>query len=180
MAAFDENSKLSPARARGPIFVDVSGKRLRRARATGLVALALVSGYVALLVVALLGGPNVAAPYLPQRALLTPQPSQTSSPGSVAASRPEVAPSSAPRTNAPVADYGPGPAAAAPVPNAVPVQPAVAAVPQVPVAAPAPAAPAPVAAPAPAAVPTPAEATAPGKSGSAPGQTSRPTTPSHP
>lgn len=52
----------------GPIFVDPTGRRLRRLRTLGVVALGLVVAYVVLLLVAFLGGSTVAAPALPRAA----------------------------------------------------------------------------------------------------------------
>lgn len=154
------------APARGPVFVDASGRRLRRVRLIGGVALAVVGGYVVLLLVALLGGPNVAAPYLPQPAAPTAN--------AAATAPPTPSPSAAQTTHASgeaqAEPQGPAQAAipvAALAPNSGPT----------PVAG---AAPAPIAAPATAAAPVSSAATAPGKSGSAPGQTTRPTSPSHP
>lgn len=143
---------------RGPVFVDDSGRRLRRLRILGLVALAVAAGYVVLLGVALVGGPNIAAPYLPQPAARTAQ----AAPSSEAAT--EESPSA---TNAPAgggALAGGGPAAA--------VVPANVAIPAETPAAAATGSPVQQAQPAPA-------TTAPGKSGTAPGQTRR-SSPPHP
>jgi hypothetical protein len=77
MVAFDEMSEQPrSASGRGPVFVDTSGRRLRRIKLLGLGALGLVAGYVILLVVALIGGPNVAAPYLPLPAAPAGPPAQ--------------------------------------------------------------------------------------------------------
>jgi len=158
---------------RGPVFVDSSGRRLRRLRLVGLGALGIVAGYVALLLVALIGGPNIAAPYLPLPAAVGT--------GSLPSSPPT------PAVDAGASQDVEGPAA-------VPASPAA---PQVPVAAPqaVPAArPASAAAVPPEAPAAPAvehepgvrptdpgmSGTAPGASGLAPGQASRPSAPAHP
>src|SRR5215218_2883939 len=60
--ASDQPRAASP---RGPVFVDTSGRRLRRVKLFGVGALGIVAGDVVLLLVALMGGSNVAAPYLP-------------------------------------------------------------------------------------------------------------------
>lgn len=52
--------------ADGPVFVDPSGRRLRRARITGLVALSGVIAYVGLVGSAFLGGPDIIGPLLPE------------------------------------------------------------------------------------------------------------------
>lgn len=167
MAALEETS--DPSRSvspRGPVFVDASGKRLRRVKLTGLGALGLVAGYVVLLLVAFIGGSNVAAPFLPLTAGPAhelPQPTQ------VPANPPPGAQPSEARLTEPVARgavQGPvtavqapaTPASAAPAPqiNSPAILPA-----------------GPVAAPAP-------SATAPGKSETAPGQATRPSAPPHP
>ena len=69
MEAFEETfEQARPASPRGPVFVDGSGRRLQRIKLLGLGALGLVAGYVVLLLVAFMGGSNVAAPYLPSPA----------------------------------------------------------------------------------------------------------------
>ncbi|WP_139346623.1 hypothetical protein [Sinomonas mesophila] len=147
------------ARRRGPIFVDASGRSLGRVRVIGGAALAAVAGYMVLLVVAVLGGPNVAAPYL-QPLVKAPQ----------AAPAPATTGTPAPQ---PAADAPESVAGAVPAAVAVPVsaQPAPAAVP---------AEGAPVAAPSAPAAAVPSAPVDPGKSESAPGQTSRPTAPAKP
>ncbi|MCU6482542.1 hypothetical protein [Arthrobacter sp. A2-55] len=60
----DPNATLS-APPHGPVFVDASGRRLRRIKVMGLGVLGLAAGYVILLLIAFLGGPNAAAPFLP-------------------------------------------------------------------------------------------------------------------
>ena len=150
------------ARKRGPVFVDSSGRSLGRVRIIGGIALAAVTGYVVLLVVAVLGGPNVAAPYLLQPPVAAPEASPT--------------PSHAPAPSSPAS--GAYPALDAAEASAVVAGPAVAP-PAAPAATPAPAEQAPAA-------PAPAEgahagAVDPGKSESAPGQQdTRPTAPAKP
>ncbi|MGX1161218.1 hypothetical protein FBY31_0407 [Arthrobacter sp. SLBN-100] len=156
----------------GPVFVDASGRRLRRVKLLGLGALGIVAGYVVLLLVALMGGSNVAAPYLPLPA--------AAGTGNLPSSPP------APASHAGNLQGAEGPAAvpAAPAAFQVPV-----AAPQaVPVAPPAAAA-LPPAAPAGAVVAPAAtgKPTAPGMSSSvqganelAPGQATRPSSPPRP
>ncbi|GAB5079130.1 hypothetical protein [Arthrobacter sp. AD-310] len=170
MKALDQQPEQRRAR-RGPVFVDTSGRRLRLAKVGGLAALGLVAAYVALLLVAFIGGSNVPAPYLPLPAAagkpeLPPPPP---APLSGAGDRPAETPAPAP-----VAAYAPGPGAE---PGNVP------AVPPAEITPAQPAEPA-----APAAVPVPADdatapgmsGTDPGMSGAAPGQATRPTAPAHP
>jgi hypothetical protein len=170
MAAIEETSDQPRyALTRGPVFVDASGRRLRQVKLIGLGALGLVSGYVILLLVAFIGGPNIAAPYLP----LPPAPA-------VPAARVLPPSPSPPASNA----------AGLPGREAEPAQPAAPAAFQAPVTAPS-AVPvarpingeglqraAPVASGSPPA--TSAEPASPGKSATAPGQTTRPSTPTHP
>jgi hypothetical protein len=155
----------------GPVFVDATGRRLRRAQLAGRVALGLVAGYVALVVAALLGAPNVAAPFLPQPA---PPSSEAQAPGT--SDGRAAGPAPEPTT------FGDSEAAvlAAPVP-APQASAAATAAPLAgqPGAAPAPTAQLPAAVPAPTAAPAP-QPTASGKSLTAPGQSNRPTSPQHP
>ncbi len=66
MADSKENPvRVQPLNPQGPIFVDASGRRLRKVKIAGLAAAALVAGYAVLLLLAFTGGSNVAAPYLP-------------------------------------------------------------------------------------------------------------------
>jgi cytoskeletal protein RodZ len=160
----------------GPIFVDSTGRRLRRVRAIWVLALAIVAAYALLLGVALLGGPNVAAPYLPRQAVGAPAPSAPPSPtASSAATAEGPDPSSGARAQAAAHPAGNEPAAV-PQPGAVQA-PATAA--PAPAATAAPAAPVPAATAAPAPVPSAASGVN-GKSDTAPGQTTRPTAPAHP
>jgi hypothetical protein len=170
MVAFESSDQLRSASPRGPVFVDASGRRLRRVKLIGLGALGLVAGYVILLLVAFIGGSNVAAPFLPLPAAPAARdlPSSPVAPASpttgLQASEPRTAEPAAPAAvQAPVA-----PASA--VPLAPPID----------TAARQPAAPR--ATPAPSTAPTaPGKSgTAPGKSGTAPGQTTRPSAPPHP
>lgn len=183
--------------SRGPVFVDASGRRLRRVQLLGLGVLGLVVAYVILVLAAFIGGSGVSAPFLPLPA----------------AAGPRETPSSPPPVDPRAGLTGPAVPVVEQSPAAVPLPAsAVTAVP--PVAGPAvvpaaPAAPAPAAAPDPAPAPVaPAAAgtaagsgatapgsggtapgssgtapgsitTAPGASGSAPGQTTRPTAPAH-
>jgi hypothetical protein len=168
MVSFDESSdQWRSASPRGPVFVDASGRRLRRVKLIGLGALGLVAGYVILLLVAFIGGSNVAAPFLPLTAgpaahdLPPSTPAPDSPAAGLQASEPRSAePAARAAVQAPVtavqAPVTPGSAAPAPQINSPAMQPA-----------------APVATPAP-------STTAPGKSSTAPGQTTRPSAPPHP
>jgi hypothetical protein len=175
MAAFNETSdQPGSASPPGPVFVDASGRRLRRLKLIGLGALGLAGGYVILLLVAFMGGPNVAAPFLPFPA--APEP--TATPAAPAARDLPSSPST-PASNADGLPTGEGrlPAPSTPAAFGVPVtspSPAAAAQPINGAAAQHAAPIAPVAS-APSTSPT-----GPGKSGTAPGQATRPSTPTHP
>ena len=166
MPAFEETSDQPRATLpRGPVFVDDSGRRLRRVKLIGLGALGLVAGYVVLLLVAFVGGPNVAAPYLPlpvaPKALdLPPAPP---APASDAAAPP--ASEDPPGAGAAVAAVAvPAPAVS---PSGVPVAPPTESTARQPAAHVA-------------TEPASTDLTAPGMSGTAPGQTTRPSAPPHP
>lgn len=166
MAPLNETSDQPGSAQRGPVFVDASGWRFRRLKLVGLAALGLVAGYVLLLLIAFMGGPNVAAPYLPLPAAAKPpgSPSSQATPASHAAGTPTTDG----QLPAPLASAVPGSPAAWPSP--VPVG-------QAPQGAPTQQAAnfAAVANPAPGTA-----VTAPGKSGTAPGQVKRPSAPAHP
>lgn len=160
MAAFDETSdQPRSALPRGPVFVDASGRRLRRVKFIGLGALGLVAGYVVLLLVAFIGGPNIAAPYLPLPPAPAALPSSPSAPASNALPDREAEPA---EPAAPAAVQAPVTA-----PSAVPVAPPINGKRAVPSASGSSTAPS-------------TEATSPGKSATAPGQTARPSAPTHP
>lgn len=171
MPAFEESPHIPGSAPSGPIFVDASGRRLRRIRILGLAALALVAGYVVLLVVALAGGPNVGAPYLPKLA------------GPAAIDAPASPPKPAASTAVPETGGTLPGGAAAPVPAAPAAGPAAEAPPP---SAPAPVPSAPAAAEPVASQPGPAAAAQgtdpvdPGMSGTAPGQATKPTQPARP
>lgn len=160
MVAFDETSDQSQsASPRGPVFVDASGRRLRLVKLVGLGALGLVAGYVVLLLVAFIGGSNVAAPYLPLPAAPAAPaardlPSSPSAPASNAAE-----PAAAAAFQVPVT--GPSAVPTAPPINGEAMQHAAQFATDTP--------------PAPGTEPT-----SPGKSATAPGQATRPSTPPHP
>lgn len=167
MEAIDETSGQSrSAPPRGPVFVDESGRRLLLVKLVGLGALGLVAGYVVLLLVAFMGGSNVAAPYLPLPAApaardvpSSPPPPQASDEATPPAQQGEPAEPAPAAFQAPVA--GPSTVPVAPSVNDTTVDRA-----------------------APSAPVTPqeaiTEATSPGKSGTAPGQTTRPSAPPQP
>jgi len=48
-----------------PVFVDGSGRRLRRLRGAGVIVVVPAVGYVGLLISTLLGGPTIHSPFLP-------------------------------------------------------------------------------------------------------------------
>jgi hypothetical protein len=176
MAAFNRTSdQPGSASPRGPVFVDASGRRLRRLKLIGLGALVLAGGYVILLLVAFMGGPNVAAPFLPLPAAVKPL-----APPAAPAARGLQSSPSTPPSNADGLPTGEGrlPAPSTPAAFGVPVtspSPAAVAQPINGAAAQHAASFAPVASSAPSTSPT-----GPGKSGSAPGQATRPSTPTHP
>jgi hypothetical protein len=141
----------------------------------GRIALGLVTGYVALVVAALLGAPNVAAPFLPQPAQ-APSEAHRSDVSAGIAQIPTPAPASPEGGEAALlAAPLPAPGHSAATVIAPPAaQPAPATAAQQPVVAQQP-----TAVPAPTAQPA-AQATTSGKSLTAPGQSNRPTAPQHP
>lgn len=188
MAALDEtpdvHSYPDPA---GPVFVDASGRRLRRLKLLWIGALAVVAGYLSLLLVAAIGGPNIAAPYLPFPVNpAVPEARVAPSPGDAPTSPPVPAPQGSGQGSGDSAAAGlltrtvlPAPAGPVPgIPEAPPVGGAVAG----------PAAPA--ATIAPGTAPNSGQGTAPaspttvqssaGRSGAAPGKTTRASAPAHP
>jgi len=177
MVTFEETSDQSRSVSpHGPVFVDASGKRLRRVKLMGLGALGLVAGYVILLMVAFIGGSNVAAPFLPltagPAAHELPQP-----PVAAANPAPGIQASEAQRAEPAARTEVQGPANPVQGPDS---QSAAAPAQQVNSAAMQSAAPAaPVATAVPVATPAPS-ATTPGKSATAPGQATRPSAPPHP
>ena len=187
-AFFEPSDEPGSASPRGPVFVDASGRRLRRVKLIGLGALGLVAGYVVLLLVAFSGGSNIAAPFLPLPAPAA-APAADDLPSSASASEPASRAPGVPAGKVPSAEPAAPAASEAPVvtPSAVP-----AASPNR-AASPAPAAPSnPAASPAkgaaskhetpstPVSDPAVSTESSPGKSGEAPGQTRRPSTPAHP
>lgn len=145
-----------------PVFVDSSGRRLRRSRIAGLLTVTGVIAYIGLVASAFFGAPDIAGPALPAG----------QSAQEVREVRAPVAPEEA-------AAYSPP--ARAPVPSVPETDQQTAPAPS-PTAAPAPA-PSPTTAPAPAPVPAEAPSPAPskgnpapdpGQSATAPGQANRP------
>jgi len=192
MEAFDETSgPLRSVSPRGPVFVDASGRRLRRVKLIGLGALGLVAGYAILLLVAFGGGSNIAAPYLPLPAPsagpkaddLPSSASVSRAPGVPAAKVPSAEPATPASFEAPVNTPSAVPAARpSPAASSNP------AAPLRPEASPAPSAAPPAksaaserkASLAPVTDPAVSTESSPGKSGEAPGQTRRPSTPTRP
>ncbi len=182
---------------RGPVFVDASGRRLRRIQLIGLGVVGLVAAYVILVLAAFLGGSGVSAPFLPLPAAAGARETPSSPPpvdpraGLTGPAIPvvEQSPADVPLPASAVTAVPPVAGSAV-----VPAAPAVPAPAAAPVPAPAPAAPAAAgtAAGSGATAPGPSgtapgssgtapgsSTTAPGASGSAPGQTTRPTAPAH-
>ncbi|GAB3557658.1 hypothetical protein GCM10027405_02830 [Arthrobacter alkaliphilus] len=174
MAAFNETPDVHSYPVPGrPVFVDASGRRLRRLKFLGIGALAVVAGYLSLLLVAVVGGPNIAAPYLPfPVSPAVPEARVVPSAGDPPASPPVPASQGSGPGSGDSAAAGPLartvlPAPAAPVPGATvapPVGGATVAGPAAPVAT---------------IAPTTVQSSA-GKSGAAPGRTVRPSAPAHP
>jgi len=146
------------ARAKRPVFVDRSGRRMRIARAVTLSGVGLIFAYVAIVIASFFGVPTIVSPLLPhppvvQAVAPVPTPSATPSP------RPspiaELLPADRPAASTPLnVSQTPGPAPSA----------------------------APVAAPAPTpSSPGNSQSTSEhGKSASAPGQSTTPTPPAKP
>lgn len=84
-----------PGSAPSPVFVDRSGRRQRRVRRLGRLLVVPAGAYVVLLISTLLGGPTVRSPLLP--AAQAPHPAEASppAPGPSAPAVPTRAPSSA-------------------------------------------------------------------------------------
>jgi outer membrane biosynthesis protein TonB len=145
-----------------PVFVDPAGRRLRWIRAAMWALIALAVGYVVLAISAVLGGPSINAPLLPQppAAIATPE-----KPAPVKkTSAPSPSASSAPETDAPSDDVTPS-AEPSSAPSTVPE---VASVSE----------PTPTPEPTPEPTPTPTPtSSAPGNSGTAPGHSDDETTP---
>lgn len=189
-----------PESARGPVFVDPSGRRLRQIQLLGLGVVGLVAAYVILVLAAFLGGSGVSAPFLPLPAAAGPRETPASPPpvdpraGLTGPATPvfEQSPADVPLPASAVTAVSrvAGPAVVPPAP-AAPAR-AAAPVPAPPAAAGTAAgsgatAPAssgttpgsPGTAPGSSGTAPGASTTAPGASGSAPGQSTRPTAPAH-
>ncbi len=195
MAAFRGTPERSGVSAPGPVFVDNSGRRLRRARVAGVVTLALVAGYGVLFLLAFFGGPNIVAPYLPQPVVGGPRAEKTV-PADPAPSTSTPPAANSGQDGGTVPDAGAVPiglaATGAPAATAAPAAPAAHAVPGSKTQVPQPvsagranaaATPAPAAQDAAPQVPAPSSTDSsiePGKSEAAPGQASRPAPPPHP
>lgn len=189
MKAPEKTSDQLPAGSpSGPVFVDASGRRLRRVQLIGLGVLGLVAGYVVLVLAAFIGGSGVSAPFLPLPAAAGPHDQPSIPPSSPAADSHTAAALSGPA--APPVEQSPAavPVALAAAPAAPPVG-GTAVATSAPVAAPVPAAPtqpglsgtAPGAAgtaPGSSGTAPGTSGVAPGSSGVAPGQATRPSAPS--
>ncbi|WP_344781303.1 hypothetical protein [Microbacterium kribbense] len=151
-----------------PVFLDTTGRRLRRVRVAAGAVVAAALCYAVLLVSAMVGGPTIDAPLLPQppsaagtATTPAPQPSATHPHPAAPKSR---TPASPPATTPATPPAAPQIVSATTAPSATPEP-----------------APATVASPAPSATPAPGSTPGTsGKSAAAPGQTRRPTPPSHP
>lgn len=64
-ATAERPARSTPATTTEPIFVDPTGRRLRRGQLIGGVVIALMATYVAVMLLAFLGGTTVDAPNLP-------------------------------------------------------------------------------------------------------------------
>ena len=138
----------------GPVFVDASGRRLRRAHIIGGLALGAVAVYVGLVCSAFLGGPNIVGPLLPP-ALRSPASANAHEPPSPAPSPAAHELRSSGQTHVsrtPQASGQVAPVVMTPAP-AVPVA---------------------------TSVPAPTATASPSQSANAPGQLKRPPTPQHP
>jgi hypothetical protein len=189
MKAPEKTSDQLPAGSpRGPVFVDASGRRLRRVQLIGLGVLGLVAGYVVLVLAAFIGGSGVSAPFLPLPAAAGPHDQPSIPPSSPAADSHTAAALSGPA--APPVEQSPAavPVALAAAPAAPPVG-GTAVETSAPVSAPVPAAStqAGLSGTAPGAAGTApgssgtapgTSGVAPGSSGVAPGQATRPSAPS--
>ncbi|MEE2523004.1 hypothetical protein V1639_11720 [Pseudarthrobacter sp. J75] len=182
MAAIDDLTTQSRSvQQGGPVFVDPSGRRLGRLKLLGLGAFVLVAGYAALLLVALMGGSNTAAPFLPLPAVpaaaeiqptpAKPSPAQTHQPSNSNAAAGLAAETGA-QAQAPAPQSQPGTLDAA-----TPVEDAAAVLPVEPQPAPSAAPPAADQAGGQAGA---ADGTAPGKSAEAPGKSVIPSAPARP
>jgi hypothetical protein len=111
------------AEAAGPVFVDGSGRRLRRVRLFGVVVLAGVVLYVAMIATAFFSGSDVTMPFLPQSAA---QSGDGSRPLPANAPAPDPVQPGGTRTDEPVASESPSapePAESSTAPTAPPVAP---------------------------------------------------------
>lgn len=156
------SDQLRAGSPRGPVFVDASGRRLRRVQLIGLGVLGLVAGYVVLVLAAFIGGSGVSAPFLPLPAAAGPHDQPPTPPASPAAESHAAAALSGPAAPPVVQSPAAAPVALAAAPAAPPTGGTAVATP----------------APVPAAAPTHpglggtapgAAGTAPGSSGTAPG-----------
>lgn len=113
-----------------PVFVDSSGRRLPWVRALLWVCAVVAVGYVVLTLSALLGGPRIDAPFLPQpiaaapahaepapvATTSAPAPSETSSPEATVKAHTQPAPQVVPASAPAPASIAPAPPSAAPSP----------------------------------------------------------------
>jgi hypothetical protein len=119
----DTSRHSRPAVAAEPIFVDRSGRRLRRLRLFGGITLVGVAVYIAMIATAFFGGSDVSMPFLPQFAAQSddasrPLPANAPAPDPV---QPVPATPDQPAASESPSEPAPEPT---PVPTAAPVEPA--------------------------------------------------------
>jgi len=110
----------SRSRSVTPVFVDGSGRRLRRARIALFAAAGLAAAYVVLVVVSLFGVPTIASPLLALPAHPGAVPGSSASPAPSATDRASTAPSVLPATReaASITTTQPSASTSAPAPSA--------------------------------------------------------------
>jgi hypothetical protein len=117
----DTSRRSRSAAAAEPIFVDRSGRRLRRLRLFGGITLVGVAVYIAMIATAFFGGSDVAMPFLPQFAAQSdagrPLPANAPAPDPV-----QPAPA-APQPAASESPSEPAPGEPTPAPTAAPAEP---------------------------------------------------------
>ncbi|GAA1770786.1 hypothetical protein GCM10009747_35030 [Agromyces humatus] len=110
----------------GPVFVDPSGRRRRRARIIGGLALCAVAGYLGLVATVFLGGPDVVTPLLPKPAAANEAARELPAVQPTPSAAPSVVPDATAEPTPAAPDLvAPQPAAAAPTPaEPAPTEPA--------------------------------------------------------
>lgn len=125
MTETSETPAAGPSRAveapDAPVFVDPSGRRRRRVRLFGGLALGAIAVYLGLVATAFLGGPDVVAPLLPKPPAAANDAAQE---GPVVEPTPSAVPSVAPDATAPPTPTAPEGVAPQPTTAPAPVAPA--------------------------------------------------------